>query len=1813
MAALDQLALPEGFVLDQPERASVPPSGFQLDTPQPATVRLPLAFYIGAADHPVWKSIFPNLPGDETLRQLDQDYAKGTVPEAIARGLGTAAADMPMLLASGSAVEAVGLGRVAAEALPRILTSRVSWLPYYAQRVVNSGATFGLKQLAESTVEGIAQGHLDPAEMASEVGRETAFGGALGVIGAAPTKLQRVLRGVMGGAGIAAVQGGGPAEMASNAVIFGAFELIHGETTMSRKVEALRSAENATAEYLVARDNITHEQAVKQFRQALAGDLLKAGVPATDEALAEAISTTPAKRLEEAAARIRGLTPEPGISTEPPLPATPALAQTPVASEAPVVPQAQPGAQAAAPAVAMPPAERTERIFRLGGPAAMTKFGTAGKLSDEDVRRLTETVNPPSEISPGSVEPSAVQAQISPSLPSQKPGEISPAAKATGTPGDLDAIHTHMDEIEQQLPTLVKQGGQGDQIRALKQEHASLEDQALSLVIAQSAKAKERGAPLVEGRAPIDKLVPDAGFYYPTAPVVLRKVKIARSIVVLLPDDTEAATHAVEAISAGQAGRRARTEAGDWIGIPSSFPSYFKNKGYTKKASVTILTNLLEGKPVTDQQKAIALDIIAGARASLQAEEASYGARGDQLQTQAGVAGAGQADIEEATRSAQAAAQSEVAAAGLGEQALEEGPLPEGATEFLTEEPPATPSAPSGPTHGEAGGYADIPLEAEGGGEVEIPTVRFGGMEEIHPLEMPELVRLHREISPTGAVPGLKKFPRMLGRSPYPGGQAKVHPWLFLDQKAVDALRAEIGKYVDPDDPTMNNSGTPPPALLKKWTWVQRTWKPDLALKVLAHEIGHLIDWLPDETTTRGNAIGHAISAVNRFMKESFGELSNRQLRKELKALTQYWKPFDDTVPGSYRDYRYSAVELYADFGSVLFNAPAKAKALAPTFYQAFFDHLDAKPEVKEHFFQLQELLSGTTADLLESRQQDISTMFEKGEALFRARRLQAVQAKRSLLFRFKYLFVDTNAALLEKRAQVAAKQTIRPNEDPKYLIEELAMVGSKVHADMMQFQPIYEELQKAGIDFSDFGQYLFLKRVAGERSGLANPLGHTAKTSEQQLAFLKERLGEEKFALLEQSVGKMRDWFKQGNAQLFEAGLLTPEQFQAIQANDEYAPFRVLEHWKEWVGAGIIRQTGTLGEVGNPATAMVLKRVAMVRAAERNRITRDIMRWLLSKDPDTTEAKVIHYPEGAMPHVAPREDREAVLWREAGKWRAAHVDPYIAESFRRDRPQDIEAIGTLLGQLTLNQTLFRPLYITYNLGFQSFNLLRDFQRYWKNTPGLTMGKALTSYLKASPHARARVAGTLDPIIEQMEREGALNPTFNSLVSGQTDEDREIEAILEKYGILKGKPSAPRILLPIIRMMDAIQMMGDVIETLPKVAGFMEMEPLPKEERAYNVRNLVGTPNFKRRGRATPITNNLFLFSNIWKEGLRSDYEAAFNDPKTRAGWWWKTAKIGLLPKILMAVASAGLFGAKMKEGMDSATEYDKTNYTVIPIGTDEESGKAIYLRIPMDETTRYLSAIFWKAVVQHDLEEVFTYTAGQIPSAAPLLTILVAWGSLAQGHNPRDSFRGRDILTDDELKAGGVDALLPMLRWTANQTGMVKLDLHDRLQDQTLLERTVSMTPVMNRWVRVTDYGRTEELRSVASPAGQLEAQTRLARRRFEREGLASGRTPQDLATEQGLGGRQRKDALKRMMREQLMGADPIANALRSAYGSTEQQIAIMQKARERYDSPGAFEKAVQTYKQRGLLTRKARSVLVPNQGSGPQFVGPPIERGKR
>jgi hypothetical protein len=277
------------------------------------------------------------------------------------------------------------------------------------------------------------------------------------------------------------------------------------------------------------------------------------------------------------------------------------------------------------------------------------------------------------------------------------------------------------------------------------------------------------------------------------------------------------------------------------------------------------------------------------------------------------------------------------------------------------------------------------------------------------------------------------------------------------------------------------------------------------------------------------------------------------------------------------------------------------------------------------------------------------------------------------------------------------------------------------------------------------------------------------------------------------------------------------------------------------------------------------------------------------------------------------------------------------------------------------------------------------------------------------------------------------------------------------------------------------------------------------------IRRKIGSPDFLAKGRLTPISNNIFLFSNAIAQAIKADFEVA-TEPKTRSGFWWKTSTYTFIPKLLMMAAALGLFGNWLKKWISRATEYDKTNYILMPIGYDSANDKAIYMRIPQDETSRLLGAIFWKMIdtpfnkqrLELDIRDIMSLWAGQLPTITPTIEIPISIVDFLKGNNPYDAFRQRNVLTDQQMQAGGWYAWKPFLMWQIEQLGgniFMKFNTGQPSMRTSIGEKILNLpilSNIIGRLIKISDYGLTEKLRQVKEEVQTKKAQENLRENRI-------------------------------------------------------------------------------------------------------------------
>jgi len=1009
--------------------------------------------------------------------------------------------------------------------------------------------------------------------------------------------------------------------------------------------------------------------------------------------------------------------------------------------------------------------------------------------------------------------------------------------------------------------------------------------------------------------------------------------------------------------------------------------------------------------------------------------------------------------------------------------------------------------------------------------------VELGGMDKVRPIEFPELVELTRDL--TGRVPEVSR-----------------------------RLRAALGKFYGSERGKIKLT----PSIFKDEAQ---------ATRVLAHEIGHLIDYLPHKTLKRGNLLGSLLS-LRDFLKSTYGtegaldlkklrdqatkeilseenltfadlrtgklteEVKDKikkrynelitgtgairdvEIRKELKEVTHYWRPYEENkVSASYRSYRNSSRELYADAISLLFNSPGTLERLAPKFYKGFFNGLDLKPDVKNAYFDIQEVLSHDRATLIALRRKRTKEMFDR--AAYKAQELQEVEEKSRKLrlkdywHRFTYSMKSINQPVYDKVNQAEREgKHIPDDENPKYLLSGQNYLSGEIKARFEEsVQPVMDDLIKNEVDWQTFGEFLLYERVAeGDRSDFANPGGITKKDATERITTIKQNFGEERFNNLQKNADNFRKFLKGLSTEAFNAGMITPEMKETMDKNEKYSPFQVVEYMEKNVSWKVKPQVGTLKDINNPANSLLLKAISTIRAIETQKNRMATFNMLETNFPDEIKEAELQFSGKAQRPVDTRKEGMGMItYYKEGKLRGKYVDQYIAKSLEKDSISRNKALMTILSPISyLNQKMFRPLFVIYNPGWIPFNFIRDYMRFWKNTPNLSFIGAAKRYGQAYRAAKVRAFGMskkesaqeieAQNMIRQLQKEKVLSVTWNDMLAGQEVEDAQIRAAMEKMGLAESKKEIPSMYKPLVAILEKIKILplirgirevGDLIETLPKVAGYLELkDKMQPEEMREFIRKNVGSPDFFERGFATAATNNIFLFSNAFIQAVTADVNIATN-PSTRSGFWVKTAKTILTPKILMFAALMGVFGDDLKELFADVSEYDMTNYFVIPIGRDTNNEKTIYLRIPMDETSRLIGGVAWKIMrassndqnFGRDVMDIGSLFGGQLPGLSPAISVPLSAFNFATGQNPYDSFRGRMVLTDEQMAAGGMYALKPFLLWEFQQMGgniFTKFYLGERTPEKKSSGEKFLQIPVISniigRFIRISDYGQLEKYR---------------------------------------------------------------------------------------------------------------------------------------
>jgi hypothetical protein len=944
----------------------------------------------------------------------------------------------------------------------------------------------------------------------------------------------------------------------------------------------------------------------------------------------------------------------------------------------------------------------------------------------------------------------------------------------------------------------------------------------------------------------------------------------------------------------------------------------------------------------------------------------------------------------------------------------------------------------------------------------------------------------------------------------------------------------------------------------------------DQFAKTISHEIGHLIDYFPDLALDKGNLLGRIASLRNYLkhtidreptdpsrmltgqdrrkirrqaekaigprppkkedtdalliwqqdVRELYAEmirdeiaernlLTREQVYEELLLLSQWWRPYDpDAVSLSFKTYRESSEELYADAVSVLLLSPGTLQERAPNFFDSFIAYLGEKPEVDRAYGEIVDLTAKGPDAQYESRAEQRERGFRAGED--RIRESEERKDPRSFMMRMQQILWQKGAPAMKAERERVGKRTVPWSEKLAFKLA-LQELNHRANVDAVMIEEysrqIYEPLQELGVSDDDMGHYLTLTRVAeGDRggwaeaakdvimeitglqswaearqaywemlqtgqdvdaglwylahSGVLNPGGETPQTATSDLAAMKKKLSDDKFAKLEKIASDYRRLVAESFRAARDVGIISQEMWkQKIEPNiDTYATFAVVEYFNGRVPGGLKKQIGTVKDIANPLTTTLMKALAMNRLVERQKAVLAMIDAVTIDFPGAVseEHKVDRYHR----EQAPGAGKENVFYYVDGKLRYRSMDKYLAAMLKTNNIDQLRTITQTLSSKLYG--VFHPLYVVYSFAWQVRNPQRDMKRSYKSAmatlhadepsyrqvmaavldpyiPIFGSPRQIKYYTKGWKTAWHRARRKYDPLLSEMLREKALSyRAFHSFEAAEGDPTPT--RMMKKAGVLAPDgANSRRDLFGFVQKLSkgaklGIETVSIFQETLSKVAMYKMLTDygVTGQERAAIVRNYTGTPDSTTAGGfAGDITNGLFMYAKVQMAGLQADMEIATH-PSTAAGYWARSVIVDFGAKAVMGMALAGMFGDDVKDWIKRIPSYDLEKYICVPIppfyfsqGKDGTK-KSVYLRLPHDDVTRMLAGTTWTLIRglvdrrPHIVGQSLGVFYGEFPGFNPGIDLLVKAGQLAVGRNPFDAFRGREIVPRNNWEAGG-------------------------------------------------------------------------------------------------------------------------------------------------------------------------------------------------
>ncbi len=831
---------------------------------------------------------------------------------------------------------------------------------------------------------------------------------------------------------------------------------------------------------------------------------------------------------------------------------------------------------------------------------------------------------------------------------------------------------------------------------------------------------------------------------------------------------------------------------------------------------------------------------------------------------------------------------------------------------------------------------------------------------------------------------------------------------------AINALKynGKLGQLKEAADLVFEKYGIDAEALNKKLISKRNT---DNLSETMAHEIGHLIDAMPNQNIDRGNVIGRLLSGIKSNSVEDIEIIGrNSEIRKELVALTEWWSPYDKkSVSKNYIDYRNSSPELYAEALSVYLNDPKAAKERAPLFFQNFEKHLFRKPGLKEGIEFLDKLRNMNKEALGQYAYEVNKESMDRAENFAKLANEQKSKDE-TVLKKVGNLTNDVAEELaigdlnlrrlLKKQGQLnnLLDLTTAKGGDDFLNLSIRKLWISKPKELVARFVNLFgNDFQKYLDVKSDMGTYLIAQRIIHDRSGLANKISPEA--AKNMLTTLETKLGEKEYAKLEKDAEVYYQFMDGIMRQMVQYNIMSKEHYDNIKKNNQkYAFFHVAEKeiekasaaYGDSIPANVKNQVGTLKDVRNPIPSTVDLIHKMGWMMEINRMKIEFVNTLNEIDPkEDVIRKVKPNAKGQMPNADKGYMRLNVLQN----------SNYTSYDVRKDLFEEYEATIAQLEKLNKTVKWFRPVFnavkrgvTSYSPGFTLRNPIRDIQdtAFILRTgivPGTNRSdvKAFMNNLKegyAIAYDSLKGKAGLENLLFEAENNGAIIPRDLKFALDEAEMNNALSASTEKIlanaGVvlnqMKQKSPGARtaadtiiggIKAPFLKYGELMTNINEVNENAVKLAFYKTLKDkgFSPGDAAVYTRRFAGTPDPTYGGKARLLYGTFLGFFNPTVQGnMRlvhaltrgSSKLSALDKGRFIAG---KAFNMALQPEVV--VGTILLWALKRlgdddpeKNPMASVSDATLERYFVLPAFGRE-------IRIPRGQMNQIVHKVTWEVL----------------------------------------------------------------------------------------------------------------------------------------------------------------------------------------------------------------------------------------------------------